>query len=115
VYHFVDTIKVIVNPGSAVDPEGGAMSQQEDVQAGAEGDRNGKRTTQYFVNGEAQSTTEKKLAVKTILEHASFTPVPEWTLSRDDGNHEFTDQEELVPIHKDERFTATFSGPTPAS
>jgi hypothetical protein len=91
------------------------MSQQEEVQAEAEGDRDGKKATQYFVNGEAQSTTEKKLAVKTILEHAAFMPTSEWTLSRDDGHHEYTDQDELVPIHMDERFTATFTGPTPTS
>ena len=70
---------------------------------------------EYFVNGESQMTSEHKLAVKTILSNAGFTPSGEYELSRDKEGHVFPDQDELVPIHKDERFTATFTGPTPTS
>jgi hypothetical protein len=88
------------------------MSQQEQVeQAGSAPEK----TVEYFVNGEEQSTTEHKLAVRTILENAGFEPTTEWELSRDQDGHKFPDQDELVPIHKDERFTATFTGPTPTS
>jgi hypothetical protein len=73
------------------------------------------KITVYFVNGERQETTEHKLAVKTILANAGFEPTDEWVLSRDQDGHEFSDQDELVPIHKDERFTATRQGPTPTS
>ena len=73
------------------------------------------KETEYFVNGESQKTSEHKLAVKTILSNAGFTPPEEYELSRDKDGHEFGSQEELVPIHKGERFTATFTGPTPTS
>jgi len=73
------------------------------------------KTIEYFVNGEAQTTTEHRLEVRTILANAGFEPTTDWVLSRDKDGHEFTDQDELVPIHKEERFTATFTGPTPTS
>lgn len=72
-------------------------------------------TTNYFVNGETEWTQEKKLTVQQILENAGFTPASDYTLTRDNGHHDFTDLDEEVPIHKDERFTATFNGPTPTS
>jgi hypothetical protein len=69
----------------------------------------------YFVNGEERNTSEHKLTVDQILADAGFTPTAEYELTRDEGHHAFTDGSEQVPIHKDERFTATFNGPTPAS
>ena len=74
-----------------------------------------KKVTIYFVNGERQETEEKELKVKTILADAGFEPTSEWVLSRDEPHKEFKDQDELVHIHQDERFTATRSGPTPTS
>lgn len=73
------------------------------------------RTIVYFVNAEEQTTDERKLTVRQILENAGFTPAEDYRLTRDNGDHDFTNYDEEVPIHEDERFTATFLGPTPVS
>jgi len=73
------------------------------------------KATFYFVNGERQETDQHKLTVRAILEGAGFRPPEEYRLVRDDGNHAFKDLNEDVPVHKDERFTALFEGPTPTS
>lgn len=72
-------------------------------------------TTTYFVNGETQSTTEHKLTVREILSNAGFTPAEEYRLTRDDGHKVLENYDAQEPVHKDERFTATFLGPTPTS
>jgi hypothetical protein len=69
----------------------------------------------YFVNGERQVTTERKLTVAQILEHAGFTPPAEYQLERDRDHQKFTDLNQEIEIHGAERFTATFIGPTPTS
>lgn len=71
--------------------------------------------TTYFVNGESQTTDERKLTVRQILENAGFTPVEDYELIRDNGHHKFTDYGQEVPIHTGERFTAKFIGTTPVS
>jgi hypothetical protein len=81
----------------------------------AETDAKKPKEIEYFVNGEEQTTSEHKLTVDEILVHAGFTPPAEYELTRDRGHHVFTDGSQEVPIHKDERFTATFNGPTPTS
>lgn len=73
------------------------------------------KTIPYFVNGAPQEAQEQKVAVRDILENAGFKPATNYTLLRDDGNKRFTDYAEEVPIHKDERFTAIYNGPTPVS
>lgn len=69
----------------------------------------------YFVNGERQETNQHKLMVRTILTNAGFTPAEDYRLVRDDGNHSYTNQDEEVPLHENEKFTALFQGPTPTS
>lgn len=69
----------------------------------------------YSVNGEGQSTTERKLTVRRILESAGFAPADQYELTRDKGNHKFKSLEEEESIHEAERYTATFRGPTPVS
>ncbi len=73
------------------------------------------RETMYFVNGKPQETTEHKLTVRAILEHAGFAPAEQYQLVRDEGHHVFTNPDEEIPVHKGERFTALFQGPTPVS
>lgn len=73
------------------------------------------QTISYFVNGEPQTTDERKLTVREILTNAGFTPAEDYQLVRDRGHHHFTDPNQEVPIHKGERFTALFKGPTPVS
>jgi hypothetical protein len=75
----------------------------------------GEKSLEYAVNGEPQTTSERKLSVKTILENAGFTPASDYDLTRDNGEHLFENQDEEVPLHKGESFTATFRGPTPTS
>ena len=70
---------------------------------------------EYFVNGEAEHTTEHKLKVEEILQRAGFTPATQYRLTRDEGQHAYTNYEEEVPLHDGECFTATFIGPTPTS
>lgn len=69
----------------------------------------------YFVNGERLTTLEDDLTVRQILTVAGFTPVEQYRLTRDKGDHVFTDYDHKVELHEDERFTATYVGPTPTS
>lgn len=69
----------------------------------------------YFVNGEEESTTERKVTVKEVLTRAGFTPVEDYDLTSDAGNQTFSDPAEVINIHQGERFTATFTGTTPTS
>jgi len=73
------------------------------------------RTINYLVNGETEQTNEQKLTVAQILESAGFTPFDEYQLTRDEGHVTYTNYSEEVPLHDGERFTATFTGPTPTS
>jgi hypothetical protein len=72
-------------------------------------------TITYYVNGEVESTDQKKLTVAEILAKAGFQPPDQYQLVRDQGSKKFDSQSEEVPLHNDERFTALFLGPTPTS
>ena len=80
-----------------------------------EEDRHEHHVLTYFVNGERLSTPEHELTVKAILVAAGFTPVEQYRLTRDRGNHVFEHYDREVELHEDERFTATYLGPTPTS
>lgn len=69
----------------------------------------------YFVNGERFTTTKHELTVRQILTDAGFTPVEQYRLTRDEGNHVYENYDHEVHLHDDERFTATYLGPTPTS
>lgn len=73
------------------------------------------RFVRYFVNAEPQESAEHKRSVRQILEDAGFKPAEDYVLIRDEGDHKYTDLDESVPLHQDERFTAVYSGPTPTS
>ena len=73
------------------------------------------KTIAYYVNGSLQKTDEHELEVKTILERAGFTPVSDYVLIRDDGNHKYTDPNQKVELHNGERFTALYQKITPTS
>ena len=73
------------------------------------------KVTNYFVNGEQETTTEHKLKVRDVITGAGFTPAEDYDLTRDNGNKTFDDLDEEIPIHEGERFTATFKGTTPTS
>lgn len=73
------------------------------------------KTTTYFVNGVSQTTEKRKLTVRTILTNAGFNPAEDYRLVREDGNKTLTDLDQEESIHKEEKFTALFSGPTPVS
>jgi len=69
----------------------------------------------YFVNGERLTTTKHELTVREILTDAGFTPVEQYRLTRDRGDHVYENYDQKVDLHEDERFTATYLGPTPTS
>lgn len=69
----------------------------------------------YFVNGERLITHKDHLTVREILTAAGFTPVEQYRLTRDAGNHVYENYDQVVELHENERFTATYLGPTPTS
>jgi hypothetical protein len=68
----------------------------------------------YYVNAEPQETTEHRLTGGQILERAGFSPASDYELVRNEGNKK-VGPDELVTLHANEAFTATFNGPTPTS
>lgn len=78
-------------------------------------DKSKKNPTKYFVNGEVQETDEKELSVGVILESAEFTPASDYELEDDANQKQYTDPLEIIHIHEDQKFTATFTGVTPTS
>ena len=94
------------------------MTQEVVARPGA-----GEEVIKYFVNGEEVTHAYQKppdrerftLTVHEILASAGFTPVEEYELTRDGAQHSFESLDEAVPIEFGERFTATFTGPTPVS
>jgi hypothetical protein len=73
------------------------------------------KTITYLVNGERLTAHKDELTVREILTAAGFTPVEQYRLTRDRGDHVYTDYDHKVELHEDERFTATYLGPTPTS
>ena len=69
----------------------------------------------YYVNGESQTTHHHHLTVRALLSNAGFTPPEDYRLVRNTGNHTYTNLDEEVSLHQDEKFTALFQGPTPTS
>jgi hypothetical protein len=66
----------------------------------------------YFVNDEGETTTEHHLTVRTILEHASFTPATNYALSSEEPPKDFdSDYDLLVAIHPNQRFRAVAKTP----
>jgi len=73
------------------------------------------KTITYAVNGEPLTTTEHNLSVHALLTAAGFTPVEDYRLTRDRGNHVYDDYDQEIPLQDGEKFTATFLGVTPTS
>jgi len=49
------------------------------------------------------------------VSHADLRVRDEYELTRDEGEHTYKSYEDEVPLREDERFTATYIGPTPVS
>jgi len=73
------------------------------------------KETTYYVNGEPYDAMRHKMTVREILEIAGLTPAEDYRLIRENGNKEFTDYNEEVPISKNESFMALYKGVTPTS
>lgn len=73
------------------------------------------KTIVYFVNGERQTTEERKLTPRAMLTAAGFVPPEDYRFIRVDGGKESTDLDREEPIHPDEEFQALFKGATPVS
>lgn len=78
-------------------------------------DNKHEKTRTYYVNGEAQSTDENKLLVRTILETAGFKPYSDYTLIRNDGKKTLNNYDDEEEIHNNEKYTAVYKGQTPVS
>lgn len=75
-----------------------------------------KKSTTYYVNGEAETTDQDELIVREILENAGFKPATDYTLKSENPKKDFDSQyDEPVKIHPNQRFEALFKGPTPVS
>ena len=74
-----------------------------------------RKTITFFVNGERLTTRKEELRVREILTAGGFSPVEQYRLTLDRGDHVYTDYDHRVELHEDERFTATYLGPTPTS
>jgi len=74
-----------------------------------------RKTLTYLVNGERLTTDQHDLTVREILTAAGFTPVEQYRLTRDKGNHVYENYDHKVGLHEGERFTVTYLGPTPTS
>lgn len=76
----------------------------------------GDHETTYFVDNEPQSTTEKELTVKTILENAGYDPAKHYVIElRGDQQIQHKDVNESIKIHEKMKFAAIFTGETPVS
>ena len=70
----------------------------------------------YFVNDEAQVSTEKKLTMREIVEGAGFSPASDYELEENDHGHTtYVDPDEEVVLHNGQHFTVTYTGVTPTS
>lgn len=93
------------------------MPQDPTVSAPDQANRDEHRhTTNYFVNGESQTTSERDLPVREILENAGFTLATDYTLKSENPPRDYdSEYDEEVRIHPNQRFQALFKGPTPVS
>ena len=70
----------------------------------------------YFVNDEAQVSTEKKLTMREIVEGAGFSPASDYELEENDHGHgTYIDPDDEVVLHNGQHFTVTYTGVTPTS
>jgi len=71
---------------------------------------------EYFVDEEAQTTTDSTLTVSQILSKAGLDPADHFLIElRGDHRLEHRDRNETIRIHPKERFISVFTGPTPVS
>ena len=66
----------------------------------------------------SEPTTDSVARSRLVVQgdrDAGVAPVEEYELTRDGAQHPFESLDEAVPIEFGERFTATFTGPTPVS
>lgn len=87
--------------------------KQESPQGGK--DKNPHVTT-FFVDNEVETTTEKSLTLKEILEKAKLDSANHYLIElRGDHQIEHKDLTEEIKIHEGEKFISVFTGETPLS
>lgn len=73
-------------------------------------------TVTYVVNGETETTNDRELEVRSILERAGFAPASDYTLKSENPPEDYgADYERRVRIHPNQRFQARYKAPTPTS
>jgi hypothetical protein len=87
------------------------INNQDQSQAGTQG-----HTTEFFVDGEPQFTTEHTLTMAQILNSVGLDPATHF-LVEIRGNHqiEHRDPSEEIHIHEKQKFITVFTGETPVS
>lgn len=87
------------------------INKQGESQPGTHG-----HTTEFFVDGEPQLTTEHTLTVGQILKLVGLDPATHF-LVEVQGNHqvEHRNPSEEIQIHEKEKFITVFTGETPVS
>jgi hypothetical protein len=79
-------------------------------------ERGHEHVVEYFVNAERETTSERELKVRLILEGAGFSPATDYTLRSENPPEDFdSDYDRSVRIHPNQRFQALHKGPTPVS
>lgn len=74
------------------------------------------RVITYFVNGESETTEDRELTVRVILENAGFDPVSDYKLLSEDPKEDYgTEYDRPVKVHPHQRFDAVYTGPVPTS
>jgi hypothetical protein len=87
------------------------INNQDQPQPGVHG-----HTTEFFVDGEAQFTSEHTLTVAQILNLVGLDPATHFLVELQ-GNHqaEHRDAGEEIHIHEKQKFITVFTGETPVS
>ena len=99
------------------------MSQTEDLDKGKGKDNpkdgeKGKVVT-FYVDGEPVSTEKQEITVREVLELSGNEPVEQYELEelhgKSDNEKTYKNLDEMIKVHPNQRFSATFKGETPYS
>lgn len=70
----------------------------------------------YYVNGEPETTADRELDVRSILEGAGFSPATDYVLMSENPPADYGDgYDRSVRVHPNQRFQARYKAPTPTS
>lgn len=97
------------------------MSQTKDSDKGKDKSNNGEKdkVITFYVDGEPVSTEKQEITVREILELSGNEPVEQYELEelhgKSDNEKTYKNLDEIIKVHPNQRFSATFKGETPYS